>query len=105
MSDNSARMDRRQFLRWLGAGTGTVAIGLNLPLRLLAAADPDENPLAGSVNRDWERIYRDQYTYDSWFDWVCSPNDTHACRVRAYVRNGIVTRLGSTYDYQDYKDL
>src|SRR3546814_1333243 len=39
------------------------------------------------------------------FDWVCSPNDTHACRVRAYVRNGIVTRLGSTYDYQNYADL
>ena len=39
------------------------------------------------------------------FDWVCSPNDTHACRVRAYVRNGIVTRMGSTYDYQDYADL
>jgi nitrate reductase alpha subunit len=51
------------------------------------------------------KIYRDQYKYDRHFDWVCSPNDTHACRVRAYVRNGIVTRLGSTYDYQTYADL
>ncbi|MFQ6114758.1 MAG: molybdopterin-dependent oxidoreductase, partial [bacterium] len=99
------QMNRRQFLRWLGAGTGTAVLGLNLPLKLLAAADPNINPLAGSVNREWERIYRNQYNYDSWFDWVCSPNDTHACRVRAYVRNGIVTRLGSTYDYQNYKDL
>ena len=103
--ENSGQMNRRQFLRWLGAGTGTAVIGMNLPLKLLAAADPDANPLAGSVNRDWEKIYRDQYKYDSWFDWVCSPNDTHACRVRAYLRNGIVTRLGSTYDYQDYKDI
>ncbi|MBZ0252620.1 MAG: molybdopterin-dependent oxidoreductase, partial [Candidatus Methylomirabilis sp.] len=47
----------------------------------------------------------DQFKYDRHFDWVCSPNDTHACRVRAYVRNGIVTRMGSTYDYQDYADL
>ncbi|NIW09264.1 MAG: molybdopterin-dependent oxidoreductase, partial [Gammaproteobacteria bacterium] len=93
------------FLRWLGASTGSAVLNLNLPLRLLATANPGQNPLAGSVNRDWERIYRDQYKYDSWFDWVCSPNDTHACRVRAYVRNGIVTRLGSTYDYQNYKDL
>jgi nitrate reductase alpha subunit len=95
-------MDRRHFLRWLGAGATAVELGL--PLRLLAAADPDENPLAGTVARDWERIYRDQYRYDRTFDWVCSPNDTHACRVRAYVRNNIVTRLGSTYDYQTYAD-
>ncbi|HLE42525.1 MAG TPA: molybdopterin-dependent oxidoreductase, partial [Methylomirabilota bacterium] len=97
------RMDRRTFLRWLGAGA--TALELGLPGRLLAAADPDQNPLAGSVARDWERIYRDQYKYDRTFDWVCSPNDTHACRVRAYVRNDIVTRLGSTYDYQTYADL
>jgi nitrate reductase alpha subunit len=98
-------MDRRDFLRWMGAGAGVAATELGLPLRLLAAADPDQNPLAGSVTRDWEKIYRDQYTYDRSFDWVCSPNDTHACRVRAYVRNGIVTRLGNTYDYQTYADI
>jgi nitrate reductase alpha subunit len=96
-------VSRRNFLRWLGIGSGAAAAG-GLPMRLLAAADPDQNPLAGSVTRDWERIYRDQYRYDSYFDWVCSPNDTHACRVRAYLRNGIVTRLGSTYDYQTYRD-
>ena len=96
-------MDRRDFLRWLGAGAAAAELGL--PLRLLAAADPDQNPLAGAVARDWEQIYRDQYRYDRTFDWVCSPNDTHACRVRAYVRNDIVTRLGSTYDYQTYGDL
>ncbi|NUM66719.1 molybdopterin-dependent oxidoreductase, partial [candidate division KSB1 bacterium] len=78
---------------------------MGLPLNLLATADPDQNPLAGQIDRNWEKIYRDQYKYDSFFDWVCSPNDTHACRVRAYVRNGIVTRLGSTYDYQNYADL
>ncbi|HWP48045.1 MAG TPA: molybdopterin-dependent oxidoreductase [Candidatus Limnocylindrales bacterium] len=98
-------INRRQFLRWLGAGAGATVLNLNMPLKLLAAANPNENPLAGSINRDWEKIYRNQYEYDSWFDWVCSPNDTHACRVRAYVRNGIVTRLGATYDYQNYRDL
>ncbi len=96
-------LTRRDFLRWLGVGSGLLAGGV--PLRLLAAATPGENPLGGSVEREWEKIYRDQYRYDRTFDWVCSPNDTHACRVRAYVRNGIVTRLGSTYDYQNYRDL
>jgi nitrate reductase alpha subunit len=99
-------MERREFLRWLGVSAGAAAATeLALPLRLLAAADPDQNPLAGSVARDWEKVYRDQYAYDRTFDWVCSPNDTHACRVRAFVRNGIVTRLGNTYDYQTYADL
>jgi nitrate reductase alpha subunit len=104
-SGGTGHLGRRDFLRWFGAGAGAAAGELGLPLRLLAAADPDQNPLAGSPTRDWERIYRDQYRYDATFDWVCSPNDTHACRIRAYVRNGIVTRLGSTYDYQTYADL
>ncbi len=97
-------LTRRDFLRWLSLGTGAAAMTGALPLRLLAAADPAQNPLAGAVAREWEKIYRDQYRYDSSFDWVCSPNDTHACRVRAYVRNGIVTRMGATYDYQRYAD-
>ena len=102
---NFGTMNRRAFLRWMGVGAGTTVLKMGLPLNLLASAVPDQNPLAGSVNRNWEKIYRDQYKYDSWFDWVCSPNDTHACRVRTYVRNGIVTRMGSTYDYQNYSDI
>jgi nitrate reductase alpha subunit len=98
------RVTRRDFLKWMGIGTGAAAIGAGA-LRYFSAADGADNPLARTVNREWEKIYRDQYKYDSVFDWVCSPNDTHACRVRAYVRNGIVTRLGSTYDYQNYADL
>jgi nitrate reductase alpha subunit len=98
-------VSRRTFLQWLGLGAGAAVASAHLPLRALAAARPGENPLAGSVDRDWEKVYRDQYRYDRWFDWVCSPNDTHACRVRAYVRNGVVVRMGETYDYQSYADL
>ncbi len=98
-------MDRRLFLKALGAGSaGAVALAHWKPCWSYLAAY-DTNPLARRVERDWEQIYRDQYRYDSFFDWVCSPNDTHACRVRAYVRNGIVVRCGSTYDYQTYADL
>ena len=106
MNDHSLfDVTRRDFLRWMSIGASAAAVTGSLPLRLFAAADPDQNPLAGSPTRDWEKIYRDQYRYDSSFDWVCSPNDTHACRVRAYIRNGIVVRLGATYDYQSYADL
>jgi nitrate reductase alpha subunit len=96
---------RRDFLRYLGIGAGGITMATQLPLRVLAATSVNGNPLSGAVARGWEQIYRDQYRYDRTFDWVCSPNDTHACRVRAYVRNGIVTRLGATYDYQAYRDL
>jgi nitrate reductase alpha subunit len=32
------------------------------------------------------------------------PNDTHACRVRAFVRNGVVMRVEQNYDHQTYED-
>jgi nitrate reductase alpha subunit len=105
MPKNQKAIDRRSFLRWLGAGAGAAGLGFSLPAGLLAAIDPKENPLHRTLHRDWEKVYRDQYRYDRTFDWVCSPNDTHACRVRAYVRNGIVVRSGATYDYQTYSDL
>ena len=101
----SSNPNRRDFLRWVGLGAGTSLLASGISCRLLEPIDAEDNPLSRSVSRDWEKVYRDQYRYDSTFDWVCSPNDTHACRVRAYVRNGIVTRSGSTYDYQKYADL
>ena len=54
MTQETTGMERRDFLRWLGVGAGTAAAELGLSLRLLAAADPDENPLAGSVTRSPE---------------------------------------------------
>tara|TARA_B100000315_G_scaffold5375_1_gene5352 strand:+ start:1913 stop:5332 length:3420 start_codon:yes stop_codon:yes gene_type:complete len=92
------------FLQWMGIGTAGSVLGLEAACTFLEPTD-DGNPLGRTVSRNWETIYHDQYRYDSMFDWVCSPNDTHACRIRAYVRNGIVVRTGSTYDYQDYADL
>ena len=107
MKDQAAvfNMNRRDFLRWAGVGAGSGLLAGGISCRLLEPIEEEENPLSRSVARDWEEIYRDQYRYERTFDWVCSPNDTHACRVRAYVRNGIVVRSGSTYDYQDYADL
>ncbi len=98
-------IDRRLFMKFLGGGIGAAVVGLEGACTFLEPIDPDENPLSRAVRRDWESIDHDQYRYDRTFDWVCSPNDTHACRIRAYVRNGIVVRSGSTYDYQDYADL
>jgi nitrate reductase alpha subunit len=78
-----ARITRRDFLKWMGIGTGLAGLGGGLAFKYLTPAQASGNPLAGSIDRAWETIYRDQYKYDHSFDWVCSPNDTHACRVRA----------------------
>jgi len=97
---------RRQFLKLSGAaGIGLYLASQELSLWALEPVTEVDNPLAYYPSRDWEKLYRDQYRYDSTFSWVCSPNDTHACRVLAYVRNGIVVRLGSEYNYETYADL
>lgn len=95
---------RRDFLKALGgAGLGAfVAPGLKM---LSFDAIDVANPLAFYPARDWEKVYRDQYKYDSTFSWVCSPNDTHACRAMAYVRNGVIVRLGSEYNNETYSDI
>jgi anaerobic selenocysteine-containing dehydrogenase len=56
--------------------------------------------MPGSAMPSWSHLSEEE----RWALVHCSPNDTHACRVRAFVRNGIVTRLGNTYDYQTYAD-
>jgi len=100
-------LSRRDFLRsaLLVGGGAAAATGLGLDLWAFDVADEFANPLAAYPNREWEKIYRDQYRYDSAFSWVCSPNDTHACRVLAQVRNGVIVRMAAQYDYQNYADL
>ena len=76
-------VSRRQFLK---VTTGTVAaVALADKALALTALQPVVevgNPLGEYPDRAWERVYHDQYRYDSSFTSVCSPNDTHACRVR-----------------------
>ncbi|MBI4617416.1 MAG: molybdopterin-dependent oxidoreductase, partial [Planctomycetes bacterium] len=97
-------VSRRDFLKGCVTAGGGVLLAPGLRLW---AFDPEEfaDPLSAYPNRDWEKIYRDQYRYDSTFSWVCSPNDTHACRVNAYLRNGVITRMGEEYNYDSYSDL
>ena len=99
-------VSRRQFLK---ISTGTVAaVAVADKVLALTALQPVievGNPLGEYPDRSWERVYHDQYRYDSSFTWCCSPNDTHGCRVRAFVRNGVVMRVEQNYDHQTYEDL
>ena len=81
--DDVGALTRRDFLSWVGLGSGTAAITAGLPLRLLAAVESVETPLAIYPTRDWEKVYRARYRYDQTFTCVCGPKDTHICRVRA----------------------
>ncbi len=97
------KLTRREFLKLSGSAALSLAF-TGLDLQLLEPIVVD-NPLASYPDRNWESIYRDQYRYDSSFTYVCSPNDTHACRLRAFVRNGIILRSETNYDVERYSDL
>ena len=96
-------MRRREFLQTAMAAMGSASV-LN---ERLWAFDPVSvaNPLGVYPDRDWEKVYRDQYHVDSSFTWVCAPNDTHNCRMRAFIRNGVVLRSEQAYEGGTCGDL
>jgi nitrate reductase alpha subunit len=96
---------RREFLRFSGSLLGGALLSTALPLNLLRPLSVVDDPLAAYPDRGWEKVYRDQYRYDDSFTFVCSPNDTHHCRLRAFVRNGVIVRIEQNYDVSRYADL
>ena len=100
-------ISRREFLRAAGAaGLGTVA----LPDELLAAYRflapvSVANPLAHYPHRDWEQQYRDVFRTDGSFVFLCAPNDTHNCLLRAYTKNDVIVRIEPTFGYGKARDL
>ena len=100
-------LNRRDFIQRSGLVGAGIAAAQMLPLRFLQAQTADDlaNPLAHYPNREWEKLYRNQYAYDRSFSWVCAPNDTHNCRITAHVRNGVIVRLGEEYDIDTYADI
>jgi nitrate reductase alpha subunit len=98
-----AGFSRRTFLKLSGATALSLAF-VQPELQLLQPVAVD-NPLATYPDRGWEEVYHNQYGYDGSFTYVCSPNDTHACRLRAFTRNGIILRSEQNYDVGRYADL
>ncbi|HWP31145.1 MAG TPA: molybdopterin-dependent oxidoreductase [Fimbriimonadales bacterium] len=96
-------ISRREFLT-LAATVAGAGFGARFLFDHLKAIRPIENPLAYYPERGWEDVYREQYRYDNVFSFVCSPNCTHACRMKALTRNGVVLRLEPAYDVERYAD-
>src|SRR5438128_379126 len=77
-------LPRRQFMK--ASARTIVALAIADKALALTALQPVievGNPLGEYPDRSWERVYHDQYRYDSSFTYVCTPTDMHACRVRA----------------------
>lgn len=94
-------MDRRQFLKAASAA-GFAAYLAQYPWLWAEGA---QNPLEFYPDRDWERVYRDLLKPDSDYTFLCAPNDTHNCLLRAYVKNGVIVRIGATYGYGKAEDI
>ncbi len=95
-------LSRRQFLERMGAaGFGALASSALGAWNLEAP----ENPLAVYPDRGWEKVYRDLWRVDSTFTFLCAPNDTHNCLLKAHVRNGVITRIGPSMRYGEAEDL
>jgi nitrate reductase alpha subunit len=98
----SKHIPRRDFLGLVSAaGFG----GLVASTRGVWGLEAPGNPLAAYPDRGWERVYRDLWKYDSTFTFTCAPNDTHNCILVAYVRNGVVVRIGPSMKYGEAQDL
>ena len=104
--DNNGRT-RRRFLFEMAAGGAAASALSQYAVAQTQQLDVVDiaNPLAKYPNRDWERVYRDLYKSDSSFTFLCAPNDTHNCLLRAYVKNGVVWRIAPTMNFHKAEDL
>jgi nitrate reductase / nitrite oxidoreductase, alpha subunit len=106
-NNEKPNLQRRGFLKIAGAfGLITVA-GKGIVKANFRQLKPVsvQNPLGSYPNRGWEKLYRDIFKTDSSFVFLCAPNDTHNCLLRAYVKNDIVVRIEPTYGYGKATDL
>ena len=88
-----------------GFALATAATALLKDLAFLQVVPEIANPLGFYPNRAWERAYRDLYQVDSEYTFLCAPNDTHNCLLRAYTKNGVIVRIEPSYGYGKAKDL
>ncbi|KKL48037.1 hypothetical protein LCGC14_2329550, partial [marine sediment metagenome] len=95
---------RRQFLKISVASLGGMMISQPLlsELKFMTRID---NPLDFYPERNWEKIYRSQFKHDYTFHFLCAPNDTHNCLLKAYVKNDVITRIGPSYGYGKATDV
>ncbi|TVQ30226.1 MAG: nitrate oxidoreductase subunit alpha [Phycisphaeraceae bacterium] len=101
---NDSNVSRRYFLQSV-AVCGVGLLGWRAGLSGLAAVAGGAGPLGDYPSRGWERFYRNQFRYDDSFTFICAPNDTANCRLRGFLRNGVLVRIEQNYDTGKISDL
>ena len=105
--DKNNGISRRSFVKGMGIVGGSLAAANwanATPLRYFKPTAID-NPLALYPDREWEKTYRNIFEHDSEFVFLCAPNDTHNCLLKAKVKNGVLQRIGPSYGYGKAVDL
>lgn len=105
MSQERRWFSRRDFVKSAGAAALILGTKDLFSLRKLTPIPEIVNPLEFYPERDWERVYRDIYHSDYSFHFLCMPNDTHNCLLKAYVKNNVITRIEPSYAYGKTQDL
>ncbi len=109
LSDHKKLLTRRTFIK-IAAGTGAGVLLSGCESDLFNFLEPKaagaaESPLTTYPDRDWEKVYRNVYAFDSQFHFLCAPNDTHNCLLKSHVKNGVITRISPSYRYGEATDL
>lgn len=100
----ASKINRRSFLKLAGtAGLAIIAENAFSATRFLKPVSVD-NPIASYPDRDWEKVYRNMFKTDSNFVFLCVPNDTHNCLLKAHVKNDVVIRISPSYGFGKAKD-
>lgn len=100
-------LGRRSFLKLGLSGLGTLFFASKGFGEISTFFDPVDvqNPLAFYPDRGWERVYKDIWKYDSEYSFLCAPNDTHNCLLKAQVKNDVIVRIAPSFGYSKATDL
>ncbi len=90
------------FLAVMAGAGGREALASNLSM--LQPIPDIPNPLAAYPNRGWEDVYRDLYRPDTTYHYLCAPNDTHGCLLKANVKNGVAVYADPSFGYHKSTD-
>jgi anaerobic selenocysteine-containing dehydrogenase len=101
---------RRKFLLLIPPAVAGFLANIYIPntilsLQALKPIDTSINPLETYPNRNWEEVYRDVYTPDYTFHYLCAPNCTHGCLLKASVKNGVIRYVDPSFGYNSATDL
>jgi complex iron-sulfur molybdoenzyme family reductase subunit alpha len=102
---SASPITRRGFLGLVGAGTATLLAGLPGCNRQPGAPSTSQldtgafDPLDTYPYRDWESLYRDQFSWDKVVRSTHSANCTGSCSWMVYVKDGVMIREEQAADY------